>query len=291
MVDVAAGLAALHSRGIVHRDIKPSNILLGDGRARIADLGIALAEPSELTATDTTVGTLAYLAPEQLTGEPATPASDVHALGVTAFLGLTGSLPRKTGSLAEVVAAGREPAPLVSRLAPDIGTSFDRPLERALARRPEDRPTAEQLGQDLLAATAWPTAPVVIPAVAGDDTTIAELALAGQPGRAGQRPRSVDRPRDPPDGRRNRDRRARVVRRPGAGWPTGPDRVGAGGRLGPGHPEPESCAKPEPDPESHAQPDAKPHTEPDAPTYSVAGPVRNGRGRLGRRPERDPGRA
>ena len=186
MVDVAAGLAALHSRGIVHRDIKPSNILFGDGRARIADLGIALAEPSELTATDTTVGTLAYLAPEQLTGEPATPASDVHALGVTAFRGLTGSLPRKTGSLAEVVAAGREPAPLVSRLAPDLGTSFDRPLERALARRPEDRPTAEQLGQDLVGAAAWPTAPVVVPAVAGDDTTVAELALAGRPDRAGR---------------------------------------------------------------------------------------------------------
>jgi serine/threonine protein kinase len=63
LVGVAAGLGALHARGIVHRDLKPSNVLLSDGRARIADLGIAAAGPSELTATGTTVGTLSYLAP------------------------------------------------------------------------------------------------------------------------------------------------------------------------------------------------------------------------------------
>ena len=88
LVDTSAGLAALHGLGIVHRDLKPANILLSDGRARIADLGIAVAGPSELTEVGTTIGTLAYLAPEQLAGEPASPASDVHALGVVAFLGL-----------------------------------------------------------------------------------------------------------------------------------------------------------------------------------------------------------
>ena len=161
LVDVAAGLDALHARGIVHRDLKPSNILLGDGRARIADLGIALAEPSELTARDTTVGTLAYLAPEQLAGEPASPASDVHGLGVTAYLGLTGSLPRPAGSLAEIVAASRVPVPRVSQAAPDLGTGFDRPVDRALASDPGARPTAAQLGADLDAALGRPSPPVV----------------------------------------------------------------------------------------------------------------------------------
>ena len=152
MVDVAAGLDALHARGIVHRDLKPSNILLGDGRARIADLGIALAEPSELTTLDTTVGTLAYLAPEQLAGEPASPASDVHALGVTAFLGLTGSLPRPAGSLAEFVAAepsaGAAACPGWLR---SIGTTL-RPAARS--ERWRGRPERPADGRDALGAQA-----------------------------------------------------------------------------------------------------------------------------------------
>ncbi|HLY14458.1 MAG TPA: serine/threonine-protein kinase, partial [Candidatus Limnocylindrales bacterium] len=93
LIDVSAGLAALHAAGIIHRDLKPSNVLLSGGRAQIADLGIASAGPSDLTATGTAVGTLAYLAPEQLRGAPASPASDVHALGAITFLGLTGRLP------------------------------------------------------------------------------------------------------------------------------------------------------------------------------------------------------
>ncbi|MEA2538278.1 MAG: eukaryotic-like serine/threonine-protein kinase [Chloroflexota bacterium] len=152
LVDVAAGLDALHLRGIVHRDLKPSNILLGDGRARIADLGIALAEPSDLTVPETTVGTLAYLAPEQLAGQPASPASDVHGLAVVAFLGLTGSLPRPAANLAEIVAASRLAPPLLSQVAPALGTAYDQHVAAGLARSPADRPTAAQLGAGLRAA-------------------------------------------------------------------------------------------------------------------------------------------
>ncbi|MEO8228160.1 MAG: protein kinase [Chloroflexota bacterium] len=152
LVDVAAGLDALHLQGIVHRDLKPSNILLGDGRARIADLGIALAEPSDLTVPETTVGTLAYLAPEQLAGEPASPASDVHGLGVVAYLGLTGTLPRPVANLAEIVAASRIAAPPVSQAAPLLGTAYDEPVAAALARSPADRPSAARFGSALTAA-------------------------------------------------------------------------------------------------------------------------------------------
>lgn len=186
LVDVAAGLAALHAIGIVHRDLKPSNILLSDGRARIADLGIAIGGPSELTAVGTTIGTLVYLAPEQLAGEPASPASDVHALGVVAFLGLTGTPPRPGGSVTEVVAASILPVPLVSAVQPGLGSAFDAAIAGALAADPSRRPSAADLGTMLASALegrqARPgsLAPVwraPVPVVGDDAATLVDVAL------------------------------------------------------------------------------------------------------------------
>lgn len=176
LLDVAAGLDALHARGIVHRDLKPSNVLLSDGRARIADLGIAAIGPSELTAVGTTIGTLAYLAPEQLAGEPGSPASDVHALGVIAFLGLSGRLPRPAGSVAEVVAASVRPVDPVSALGPRLGTAFDPAIARALAGDPSQRPTAVEFAAMLVAALEqWRAEPEF--AAAHDATTLTRLPL------------------------------------------------------------------------------------------------------------------
>ncbi len=176
LVDVAAGLDALHARGIVHRDLKPSNVLLSDGRARIADLGIAATGPSELTAVGTTIGTLAYLAPEQLAGEPGSAASDVHALGVIAFLGLTGRSPRPAGSVAEVVAASVQPVDPVSALTPDLGSAFDAAIAPTLARNPSLRPTATELGATLAAALErWRAEPGSMGV--NDQTTLTRLPL------------------------------------------------------------------------------------------------------------------
>ncbi len=188
LVDVASGLDALHAQGIVHRDLKPSNVLLSDGRARIADLGIAAVGPSELTAVGTTVGTLAYLAPEQLAGEAGSPASDVHALGVIAFLALTGRMPRSADSVSDVVAASLRPVEPPSAVAPELGPAFDAPIESALLADPASRPTATELAAGLTAALGrWgggevpsilampPTAPMAT--AAADAPTEAALAL------------------------------------------------------------------------------------------------------------------
>ena len=153
---VAAGLSDLHGRGFVHRDVKPHNILFDHARARLADFGLARsdhdAELTSLTVTGTTVGTLAYIAPEVLRGDPATPASDVYALGVVAFLGLTGRLPRPAAALTELVESHGGPAPTVSSMAPELGTAFDAPVAAALATDPTARPAPRELAEGIAAA-------------------------------------------------------------------------------------------------------------------------------------------
>jgi serine/threonine-protein kinase len=93
--DVLAGLSAIHGAGIVHRDIKPQNVLIGnDGAVMVTDFGVAHVErDTSLTAAGTTVGTAAYMAPEQAQGQAPTPAADVYAVGVMLYEMVTGRLP------------------------------------------------------------------------------------------------------------------------------------------------------------------------------------------------------
>jgi serine/threonine protein kinase len=107
IVSVAAGLAAIHQVGIVHRDLKPSNILLpgsGQPAAVIIDFGHSLVlDAVRLTEVGITVGSAAYMAPEQAAGAGVDARADLYALGAILYRGLTGELPHRAASAAEVL--------------------------------------------------------------------------------------------------------------------------------------------------------------------------------------------
>jgi serine/threonine-protein kinase len=173
-LDVAAALAAAHAAGIVHRDVTPGNILLdpGDG-SRLTDFGIALGgagtagEPA-LTATGQLVGTLRYLAPEQLRGAPATPASDVHALAAVTYEMLANRHAYEAASpvaLAEAQARGVDPIP-------SVPPALDAAVRRALSPDPADRPAdAAAFAAEIQEALATDRTEPVALAPAGADIT------------------------------------------------------------------------------------------------------------------------
>ena len=151
---VADGLAELHSRGLVHRDVKPSNVLLTSSGPRLADFGLARLERSypSRAGSSQIMGTLAYLAPEVLGGEPPGRAADVYALGVVAFLGLTGRPPNVVTSIADIAGRNGEPPLIVSVAEPSIGPSFDAAIAAALAPVASDRPDPLSLAASLATA-------------------------------------------------------------------------------------------------------------------------------------------
>ncbi|WP_288815676.1 serine/threonine-protein kinase, partial [uncultured Gordonia sp.] len=143
---VADALDYAHTRRVIHRDIKPANIVVAHGpdgritRVTVLDFGIArLMDGAKMTATNLFVGTLAYAAPEILTGEPAIPASDQYALACTTFQLLTGSQPYP-GQTPMALIAGHvnTPAPRISERRPDL-VHADAVFARALAKNPADR--------------------------------------------------------------------------------------------------------------------------------------------------------
>jgi serine/threonine-protein kinase len=194
---VADGLADLHRRGFVHRDVKPHNILFAGERPKLADFGLARpadrSDLTALTAAGATVGTLAYLAPELLRSGRASAASDVYALGVVAFQGLTGRLPRAASSVTDLVESHARPAPLVSSVAPDLGTAYDGPVAAALATDPGARPSPAGLAAGLSAGVAaGPRGTLPPPAVDHSAATVAvRRRRAAAPPPAGPRPALV----------------------------------------------------------------------------------------------------
>jgi len=151
-LQLADALAAAHGAGVIHRDLKPRNVMVGEGgRVKLLDLGVARVEPvldqetlagdsTDLTDDGVSPGTLAYMAPEQALGEPVDARSDVFGLGLLLYEMLTGSRPFRGGGLAaqvrQLVLA--DPPPLVG-VKPDLDPALEELVDRALAKRPEDR--------------------------------------------------------------------------------------------------------------------------------------------------------
>lgn len=154
--EIASGLSCAHNHGIVHRDVKPANIMLADdGRVLVADFGIAkLLDSADATRTSSLLGTVKYLAPEQLEGGRIDGRTDVYALGSVLYECLCGRPPFERGSpsataLARLVSEA-EPA---SMRAPGVSSTLDVILARSLARVPADRYlTADDLRSALVAA-------------------------------------------------------------------------------------------------------------------------------------------
>jgi len=160
VAQVGNGLDAIHAAGLVHRDVKPANVLLsGDPAAQhayITDFGVArnVAAQSGLTQTGRFVGTLDYVAPEQISGEPIDARVDVYALGCLLYKLLTGEVPfPREGEAARLYAHLHDPPPAPSLYAPTVPMALDDVVIRAMSKAPEDRqPSAGDLGRAAEAA-------------------------------------------------------------------------------------------------------------------------------------------
>ncbi|HEY7456810.1 MAG TPA: serine/threonine-protein kinase [Solirubrobacterales bacterium] len=162
IAQVGNGLDAIHAAGLVHRDVKPANVLLSDAggeeHAYITDFGVArnVATESGLTQTGRFVGTLDYVAPEQISGGAVDARADVYALGCLLFKLLTGEVPfPRDAEAARLYAHLNDPPPAPSLQATGVPMALDDVVIRALSKQPGDRyPSAGDLGRAAVAATS-----------------------------------------------------------------------------------------------------------------------------------------
>ena len=154
MLQVTSGLTVAHDSYIIHRDIKPQNIMILDnGLVKLTDFGIALAMNStQLTQTNSVMGSVHYLPPEGASGKGATLQSDIYSLGILMYELLTGKLPFRGETAVEIALKQlKEPMPSIRKEIPDIPQSIENIILRATAKNPKNRyADAREMHDDLL---------------------------------------------------------------------------------------------------------------------------------------------
>ena len=157
-VQMARALSFAHGRGLIHRDVKPQNVLLNDdGQAKMTDFGIARSVDVEgVTITGTVLGTSEYIAPEQARGQQVDALTDVYSLGVVLYELLTGGVPFQGENFVAIALRHvNEPPPSLLERRPDCPARVATAVERAMSKRPEDRPASmDELVDELEACLA-----------------------------------------------------------------------------------------------------------------------------------------
>jgi len=173
VAQTASALQAAHAAGLVHRDIKPGNLLITpDGRVKITDFGIArIADQVPLTATGQVMGTVQYLSPEQASGHPASPATDIYSLGIVAYECLAGKRPFTGESQVAIAMAqiNEQPPPL----APTVPIPVQNLVMAMIAKKPGERPSSAATvarAAQALRRGDLNSAAIAVPAIAGGAT-------------------------------------------------------------------------------------------------------------------------
>ena len=278
---VAAALEAAHSHGLVHRDVKPGNMLLdmaggGDypGHAYLSDFGLSkrALSVSALTSTGQFLGTLDYIAPEQIEARAVNGRTDEYALACSAYTMLTGQPPFvRDESVAVMWAQISAPPPKLTSRRPDLPAAVDEVMEKALAKVPTERyGTCPEFAAALRRACGLESGPGLVPGSAAtfpdvpprESTRVVPVAPA-DPGAADPGAAGAMDPGSPPH--RGTEPSRPPARQPGADQP-GPVPAGfAAAEPGPGDSGP-AAADPDPGPGDH---------EPHRPATEVSGPPRS----------------
>jgi Protein kinase domain len=195
---IAEALDSAHEAGLIHRDIKPQNILVGSrDRAYLADFGLTKGiDDAGLTQTGQFVGTIDYIAPEQIRGEPATGACDIYALSAVLYECLTGAVPYPKPSDAAVMYAHlSEPPPLVTDQRPELPPNLDEVICKAMDKDPTARyATASALIEEAERALGKRVRAVITPP--GPIEGPEEAGIREKESRVPTRPERVRRPRE-----------------------------------------------------------------------------------------------